>query len=251
MNVTLTRVTYRPVDAIEEAASNCYDSEPSGGRIMKACYRSGHHSVLEFAQFTFHITGVSRALLAQLTRHRIASFAVRSQRYCSEDGFEYVIPPSIKENENALELYKQMMESLDEGYHALSENFGIPNEDARFILPNACTTTLEISMNGRELIHFFNERMCTRAQWEIRALAYKMKICLEEEGGQCAEFAKFARPKCKAYDEYTGMCPEHNSCGMSPTITEVLNDYNFFKPIKRHFGTVDFDKIRDLLNDSK
>lgn len=195
MEVKLTRITQNPVDAIEEAASNCYDSEPSGGRIMKACYRSGHHSVLEFAQFTFHISGVSRALLAQLTRHRIASFAVRSQRYCSEDGFEYVIPPSIKENEKALEFYKQMMESLDEGYHALSENFGIPNEDARFILPNACATTLEISMNGRELIHFFNERMCTRAQWEIRALAYKMKMCLEEEGGQCAEFAKFADRK--------------------------------------------------------
>ena len=250
MEVKLTRVTYKPVDAIEEAASNCYNSEPSGGRIMKACYRSGHHSVLEFAQFTFHITGVSRALLAQLTRHRIASFAVRSQRYCSEDGFEYVIPPSIRENEKALSDYTTMMQCISSWYKNLQE-LSIPNEDARFILPNACATTLEVSMNGRELIHFFNERMCTRAQWEIRALAYKMKMCLEEEGGQCAEFAKFARPKCKAYDEYTGMCPEHNSCGMSPTITEVLNDYNFFKPIKRHFGTVDFDKIRGLLDNTK
>ena len=250
MEVKLTRVTYKPVDAIEEAASNCYDSEPSGGRIMKACYRSGHHSVLEFAQFTFHITGVSRALLAQLTRHRIASFAVRSQRYCSEDGFEYVIPPSIKENEKALDVYNALIGYINMQYKRLQE-FGIPNEDARFVLPNACATTIEMSMNGRELIHFFNESLCTRAQWEIRALAYKMKMCLEEEGGQCAEFAKFARPKCKAYDEHTGMCPEHNSCGMSPTITEVLNDYNFFKPIKRHFGTVDFDKIRGLLDNTK
>ena len=250
MEVKLTRVTQNPVDAIEEAASNCYDSEPSGGRIMKACYRSGHHSVLEFAQFTFHITGVSRALLAQLTRHRIASFAVRSQRYCSEDGFEYVVPPSVKEDLEKTQVYNRAMLYAEKAYKELQE-LGIPNEDARMVLPNACATTLEVSMNGRELIHFFNERMCTRAQWEIRSLAYKMKMCLEEEGGQCAEFAKFARPKCKTYDEYTGMCPEHNSCGMSPTMIEILNDYNFFKPIKRHFDTVDFDKIRNLLNNTK
>ena len=250
MEVKLTRVTQNPVDAIEEAASNCYDSEPSGGRIMKACYRSGHHSVLEFAQFTFHISGVSRALLAQLTRHRIASFAVRSQRYCSEDGFEYVVPPSVKQDLEKTQIYNRAMLYAEKAYKELQE-LGIPNEDARMVLPNACSTTLELSMNGRELIHFFNERMCTRAQWEIRALAYKMKMCLEEEGGQCAEFAKFARPKCKAYDEHTGMCPEHKSCGMSPTIVEVLNDYNFFKPIKRHFDTVDFDKVRNLLNNSK
>lgn len=251
MEVKLTRVTQNPVDAIEEAASNCYDSEPSGGRIMKACYRSGHHSVLEFAQFTFHITGVSRALLAQLTRHRIASFAVRSQRYCSEDGFEYVIPPSIKNrNEEVEDLYKDIMQQIQVAYKEL-QLMGVPNEDARMVLPNACATTLELSMNGRELIHFFNERMCTRAQWEIRALAYKMKMCLEEEGGQCAEFAKFARPKCKIYDEHTGMCPEHNSCGMSPTITEVINDYNFLKPLKQHFNTIDFSKIQTQLDNTK
>ena len=89
MEVKLTRVTQNPVDAIEEAACNCYDSEPTGGKIMKSCYNSGHHSVLEFAHFTFHITGVSRALLAQLTRHRHCGFAVRSQRYCNEDGFKF------------------------------------------------------------------------------------------------------------------------------------------------------------------
>lgn len=250
MEVKLTRVTQNPVDAIEEAASNCYDSEPSDGRIMKACYRSGHHSVLEFAQFTFHISGVSRALLAQLTRHRIASFAVRSQRYCSEDGFEYVTPLSISKDAIALYKYQRFMADCMSVYADL-QSMGIPNEDARMVLPNACATTLELSMNGRELIHFFNERMCTRAQWEIRALAYKMKQCLEEEGGQCAEFAKFARPKCKAYDEHTGMCPEHNSCGMSPTIVEVLNDYNFLKPIRLHFDTVDFSKIQTQLDNPK
>ena len=90
MKVTLTRVTENPIGAIEEAACNCYNSEPTGGKIMKACYNSGHHSVLEFADFTFHIEGVSRALTHQLVRHRLASYAQRSQRYCGENGFEYV-----------------------------------------------------------------------------------------------------------------------------------------------------------------
>ena len=113
MKVTLTRVTERPVDAIEEAASNCYDSEPSSdGKIMKHCHKSGHHSVLEFADFTFHIEGVSRALSHQLVRHRIASYAQRSQRYCSEDGFGYVTPKTIQDSEEATVVYKTIMRDL-------------------------------------------------------------------------------------------------------------------------------------------
>ena len=89
MKVTLTRVTENPIGAIEEAACNCYNSEPTGGKIMKACYNSGHHSVLEFCDFTFHIEGVSRALTHQLVRHRLASYAQRSQRYCGEKLFNW------------------------------------------------------------------------------------------------------------------------------------------------------------------
>ena len=88
MKVTLTRITNDPILAIEEAASNCYDSTPDGsGKIMRHCIKSGHQSVTEFCDFTFHIEGISRALSHQLVRHRIASYAQRSQRYCSEDGF--------------------------------------------------------------------------------------------------------------------------------------------------------------------
>ena len=93
--VELIKYTTNPVEAIEEAASTCYDSSPTGGKIMNHCYKSGHHSVLEFADFTFRITGVSRALTHQLVRHRLASYAQRSQRYCKETGFEFVVPPSI------------------------------------------------------------------------------------------------------------------------------------------------------------
>ena len=93
MKVTLTRVTDNPILAVEEAASNCYNSKATGdGKIMKHCIKSGHTSVTEFCDFTFHIEGISRALSHQLVRHRMASYAQRSQRYCSEDGFEYITP---------------------------------------------------------------------------------------------------------------------------------------------------------------
>lgn len=249
MEVILTRVTENPVSAIEEAACNCYDSQPTGGRIMKACYNSGHHSVLEFANFTFHITGVSRALLAQLTRHRHAGFAVRSQRYCSEDGFKYVIPPTIKENPNLKLAYQNLMNEIAEKYEAL-QALGIPNEDARYILPNACETTLEFTCNGRELIHICNERLCTRAQWEIRSLVTLMKIRVAEYNDECKKFAEFLTPKC-VHLEY---CPEHNSCGYMPKKYAVLNDYNKWKEVKQLLDYVDktidleefFNKVKTL-----
>lgn len=223
MKVTLTRVTEDPILAIEEAASNCYDSEPSAnGRIMRACYNSGHHSVLEFADFTFHIEGVSRALLAQLTRHRLASFTVRSQRYCVEDNFKYVIPESIIVN-NELEEYKYFLNKCQLVYNHLVES-GVPAEDARMVLPNACETVIEIKMNGRELIHFMNERLCTRAQWEIRELAKLMKKAVAEHDEQCAEFAKFLVPKCYAHVKYP-FCTEHNSCGLAPKLKDVYEAY--------------------------
>lgn len=235
MEVKLTRVTYNPIDAVEEAACNCYDSKPTGGKIMKSCYKSGHHAVLEFADFTFHISEVSRALTHQLVRHRLASYAQRSQRYCDEDEFNYVIPNFIKYNPEALKMYENIMESLAEGYHALNSNLGIPAEDARYVLPNACETTIEVKMNGRALIHFFNERLCTRAQWEIRQMAMMMKKCVEEHDEQCAEFAKFFVPKCEAHIG-TPFCTEHSTCGRHPLLKDIYGDYT---------------KLQDLIDESK
>ena len=224
MKVTLTRVTENPILAIEEAASNCYDSEPTpDGRIMKDCYRSGHHSVLEFADFTFHIEGVSRALMAQLTRHRVANYAIRSQRYCNENGFEYVTPPKIQENEEALVCYADIMAAIDEGYAKL-KSFGIPNEDARFVLPNACDTVIEVKMNTRELIHFMNERLCERAQWEIRQMAQLMKQCVAKHDDECAELAKMFVPKCQRYAPYI-FCTERKCCGKAPKLKDVYQAY--------------------------
>lgn len=224
MKVTLTRVTKNPVLAIEEAASNCYDSKPSkNGRIMKACYESGHQSVLEFADFTFHIEGISRACSHQLVRHRHASYAQRSQRYVEEDDFSYVTPDSIAKNEDVLYKYSCLMNDCREVYQYLV-NHGVPAEDARFVLPNACETIIEVKMNGRELIHFMNERLCERAQWEIRELAKAMRKCVNEYDEECKQFSKFLVPKCYTHSKYP-FCTEHKSCGLAPKLQDVYERY--------------------------
>ena len=239
MEVKLTRVTYNPIDAVEEAACNCYDSKPTGGKIMKSCYKSGHHAVLEFADFTFHISGVSRALTHQLVRHRLASYAQRSQRYCNEDSFKYVVPPSVKHDIARLEAYNEAMLHCLAAYEELQE-LDVPNEDARYVLPNACETTIEVKMNGRALIHFFNERLCTRAQWEIRQMAMLMKKCVEEHDEQCAEFAKFFVPKCEAHIG-TPFCTEHSTCGRHPLLKDIYT----------HFKNPKYEKLDEMIEDLK
>ena len=236
MKVTLTRITENPVNAIEEAASNCYNSEPSGGKIMKACYNSGHHSVLEFCDFTFHIEGVSRALTHQLVRHRLASYAQRSQRYCVEDGFKYVIPNSIKNNELALDQYIHCMDKISELYSDLVSMDGIPAEDARMILPNACETVIEVKMNLRSLIHFMNERLCTRAQWEIRQLALAMKKAIKEYAPELYEKIKdFLVPKCEIHKD-TPFCIEHSCCGRHPKLKDIYEKFEDFNILMKQMS---------------
>lgn len=216
MKVNLIRYTSDPIMAMESAASNCYDSTPSSaGKIVKQCYNSGHLSVMEFAQFHFHIEGVSRALLSQLTRHRTGKFAVRSQRYCIEDGFEYVIPTTISNNETANDTYKNIIKQIQTSYNNLI-SMGVPAEDARMILPNACCTVIDCSFDFRNLMHFFNERLCTRSQWEIRELAQKMKQCVIEV---CPELALYCVPKCETH--VIAFCPEHKSCGRHKKLEDI------------------------------
>lgn len=224
MKVTLTRVTENPVLAIEEAASNCYDSKPSkNGKIMESCYKSGHQSVLEFADFTFHIEGISRACSHQLVRHRCASYAQRSQRYVKEDQFKFITPKTITKKQDALDEYEHFMDRCQLTYNYLVEQ-GVPAEDARMVLPNACETVIEVKMNGRELIHFMNERLCTRAQWEIRELAQEMKKCVENYNDECKKFARFLEPKCCIYWPIK-FCTENKSCGAAPKLKDVFDAY--------------------------
>lgn len=208
MKVELVRMTENSVEAIELAASNCYDSEPSDGRIMDACYESGHDSLFEFCDFHFHVEEVSRALLAQITRHRTSSFSVRSQRYVKEDGFGYVIPDTIAENEFSKVLYQKEMERIQDTYNKLLRD-EIPAEDARYILPNACYTKFDIKFDLRNFIHFCNLRLCRRAQWEIRYLAMEMReLVIERE----PRYSNYLVPKCEIHRDKP-FCPEHKSCG--------------------------------------
>lgn len=235
MKVKLTRITKDPILAIEEAASNCYDSEPSeDGKIMKHCIKSGHQSVTEFADFTFHVEGISRALSHQLVRHRLASYAQRSQRYCSEDGFNFVVPKSIVKKPEAAVIYQKVMDAITTGYAELQE-LGVPNEDARMVLPNACETIIEVKMNLRALMNFMNERLCTCAQWEIRELAQKMR---DEVVKEVPLLADYLVPKCEKYGKEFGFCMETKKrrealkCNRHPRLADIFEDYHNYKDLQ-------------------
>lgn len=211
MFVKLIRFTPDPDDLCGMAAALCYDSD-NPERSLRGALKSGHGSVSEHATFTFYVEGVSRALLAQLTRHRIASFSVQSQRYVSmADCFEYVTPPAIKALGKLYESeYQKQMMQMHEWYCQWQEWLGGPkessNEDARFVLPNATATKLIVTMNARELNHFFELRLCKRAQWEVRDLALNMLECCK---AMAPELFKYAGPPC-----VRGVCPEgKRTCG--------------------------------------
>lgn len=215
--VSLISTTNNPIMSIESAASNCYDSIPSSeGRIMKSCYKSGHQSVLEFAQFHFHIEGISRACSHQLIRHRTGKFAQRSQRYCNEKGFTYITPISIVKNEEVYKEYKNLMNRIN-WFYTFAQNKGIANEDARYALPNACDTVIDVSFDLRNLIQFMNERLCTRSQFEIRQLAQKMRDLIINKYPQLEEMLV---SKCEIRKKYP-FCTEEKCCGKHKKLSEV------------------------------
>ena len=184
------------------AAAVCTNSN-NYERSLKHALDSGHTSVLEHAVYTFKVEGLSRAALAQLTRHRLASFDVQSQRYVRLDNPELVIPESVKDSKFAAEAESTMRYVMNL-YQRMVEA-GIPCEDARYVTPQAVPTTLIMTMNARELLHFFSLRCCNRAQWEIRKLADEMlKLCKDNAP---ALFEK-AGPGC-----VTSLCPEKKPCG--------------------------------------
>ena len=204
MQVELIQATENPIETIAKIASICYDSNPKNPMgLVKHLYKNGHHSVMEHIYFTFKIEGISRACSHQLVRHRHCSFTQRSQRYCAEDGFKVVLPPSIDDDG---ERYYEYNDGLIDVRcaHANLTRLGVPNEDARYILPNACTTDLYLSCNLRELIHIANERLCARAQWEIRELVKEMVSLVDPQ----LQFMLV--PKCKS-----GRIICHSPCGVS------------------------------------
>ena len=220
LHVELLAHTPEPEKTCALAARTCYSAmeydelkalvdEKDQAAFLRRIMASGHLSVLEHASFTFGISGVSRALLAQITRHRIASFSVQSQRYVSlEKGFGYIVPPRIRDlGEDAVKAFEGQMAQMQSWYEGWQEKLGEnANEDARFVLPNACETHITMTMNARELLHFFSLRCCNRAQWEIRALAREMlRLCKQVS----PTIFESAGPGC-----VRGACPEGaKSCG--------------------------------------
>lgn len=181
MTVELMTITPDAERLIETAGRVCYDSgakitETSHVAMIKYLLKGGHHSVLEHAGASFMVDGVSRALTHQLVRSRIASFSQRSQRYVNEGGFEYVVPPSIIESQKSDAIgvsarlrFETLMERIQTDYEELIA-LGIPKEDARFVLPNACTSQIFVTMNFREFLHTIDLRVSLHAQWEIREM---------------------------------------------------------------------------------
>lgn len=210
--VELVVFTPNGVGVADESASLCVGKSPDG-KSLKHALKSGHESVLEHVSFTFKISGISRACSHQLVRHRLASYSQQSQRYVSEHSFEYVIPESIKKDGRADEQYSWAMKVIQKVYDDLVAH-GIPKEDARYVLPNACTTSLIVTMNARELRHFFGLRCCNRAQWEIRDVA---NIMLAE----CKRVAPDIFTDAGAYCISRGFCTESRSCGKYPTLESI------------------------------
>ena len=251
--VTLLSYTPTPEFAVASAAKLCYSpstiSELRDGltpekaeSFVEMLAQLGHESPLEHAVFTFGIENVSRTLLAQITRHRIASFSVQSQRYVKENDFEFVCPPEIEKNAEAKAEFLKAMSECGEHYLKIADILEKAHikeltgagedektakrkaekaaiEDARFVLPNACTTKLVCTFNARSLLNFFSQRCCMRAQWEIRDVANEMlRLCKQA----APHIFKAAGPAC-----VRGKCPEGKmSCKMAAEIKKMYIEEN-------------------------
>ena len=213
-NVILIAHTTEAEKVVAMAAKICYAKNVSIKKLQKKIndddvstfitklLESGHESPFEHVSFTFGIEGISRACSHQLVRHRMASFSQRSQRYCFEDGFNYIEPDDMNDEED--KFFRDFMRHSKEVYSKLVDK-GVKPEDARMVLPNACETKIIVTMNARELLHFFKLRCCKRAQKEIREVAFMMKnICR----GVAPNIFQYAGPNC-----LKGYCTEgENSC---------------------------------------
>ncbi|GAB4228078.1 MAG: FAD-dependent thymidylate synthase [Deltaproteobacteria bacterium] len=215
MNVILLACTPEPERTVALAARLCYSAASIGelrGELSRRDARNlvrrvlsmGHASVLEHVTLTFGVEGISRAASHQLVRHRIASYSQQSQRYVSAE-FGYVTPPSIGRSRTLGPEFRRHMAASSRLYRKLTQA-GVPAEDARFVLPNATETKILVTMNARELHHFFSLRTCRRAQWEIREMAMRMLSAARERAPLLFETAG---PGC-----VRGRCPEGKmSCG--------------------------------------
>ena len=217
MKVKLICHTPDPERTVAMSARLCYSavgaeqlvekmSPEQVAKLVDKIVEMGHLSTFEHASFTFAVEGVSRVLTHQLVRHRIASYSQQSQRYVKEHDFEYIVPPSVAANPQAAAKFAAVMDQIRVAYDELAA-LGVHQEDARYVLANATETKIVVTMNARSLLHFFELRCCTRAQWEIRRLAEAM---LAEVRTVAPHLFSKAGPTCVTQ----GICGEGDlSCG--------------------------------------
>lgn len=202
-----------------DSPQNIYEGAEDKEKMLKLIERiisSGHYSTIEHIQVSFAISNVSRSCTHQLVRHRHMSFSQKSQRYVKEKGqFDYLIPHTIEKNEELKQKFEDFMKEISDKYQEFVEA-GIPAEDARAVLPNACATSLVASLNLRELIHIANLRLCTRAQYEIRTM---VKMMCDELIKEEPWLKPYLVPKC----EKNGFCDEDKSCGRMPKFEELTS----------------------------
>lgn len=228
LNCVLMAHTPNPESVVAAAARLCYSSDDAMTLMnnmtpekvesfIEKLESLGHESPFEHVNWTFSVEGVSRVLTHQLVRHRIASYSQRSMRYVNEKHAEVIIPPSIANNPEALKRFNLICEMIDGAYIQLTE-FGIPKEDARYALSNATETKIVLTMNTRTLYNFFHHRCCSRAQWEIRAMATEMLRLVKEVAPNMFRHAGASCVK--------GYCPEGSMCcGKAPTMKMLLDAY--------------------------
>jgi thymidylate synthase (FAD) len=228
MKVSLLQHTPEPERTVALAARLCYSSASIGElnerfsaaditEFLAKILSLGHQSVLEHASFTFGIEGISRACSHQLVRHRLASYSQQSQRYVTFKGDEFplVAPESVSSSPRRLEIFNEAIKAAARAYRELVDD-GVPAEDARFVLPNAAETKIIVTMNARELLHFFELRCCERAQWEIRAMAVEMLRIVKPAA---PVIFSSAGPGC-----LVGPCPEGAmTCGMAKEVRKKFN----------------------------
>ena len=202
MDVKLIATTFAAQNTCARAAAKCTGSH-NPLKALQAAMESGHESVAEHATFTFEVNGVSRVLLAQLTRHRLASYSVSSQRYIRLIDVQVVVPVTVI-NRGWADNYAAQARAAFSLYSTMLED-GVPLEDARYILPEGSTVDLVLTMNARELRHFFALRCCNKAQWEIRLLADQL---FEKVRKVAPVLFDDAGPGC-----VRGRCPEKRPCG--------------------------------------
>ena len=192
MQVTILNTSHDlPLSFIGKVAGISHGKDDESAKRALGCWRAGHGSVLEHVSVTFKAEGISRACSHQLVRHRMASYVQQSQRYTRIDTYSddwYVMPPAFEDLEDGAETYAYEMSTAAAAYQrALS--CGIKPEDARYLLPEACKTAINVTMNLRELEAFYKLRADKHAQWEIRQLAEILMSVMRSFGGEWAQVA--------------------------------------------------------------